>query len=96
MLRDSDTVARMGGDEFVVILHDISEKAAVNHVAEKIIDTLAKPIFFHDTQFTVMVSVGISIYPDDDKQIDALIQKADKAMYQAKKSSTASHIFYEG
>lgn len=96
MLRDSDTVARMGGDEFVVILHDISGKTAVNHVAEKIIDTLAKPILFHDTQFTVMVSVGISIYPDDDKQIDALIQKADKAMYQAKKSSTASHVFYEG
>lgn len=96
LLRDSDTVARMGGDEFVVILHDISGKTAVNHVAEKIIDTLAKPILFHDTQFTVMVSVGISIYPDDDKQIDALIQKADKAMYQAKKSSTTSHIFYEG
>ncbi|MFA6465223.1 MAG: diguanylate cyclase [Desulfurivibrionaceae bacterium] len=96
LLRDSDTVARMGGDEFVIILHDIAGKTAVNQVAEKIIDTLAKPIFFHDTQFTVTVSVGISIYPDDDKQIDALIQKADKAMYQAKKSDTASHIFYEG
>ncbi len=96
LLRDSDTVARMGGDEFVVILHDIASKTAVKNVTKKIIDTLAEPIFFHDTRFTVMASVGISIYPDDDKQIDALLQKADKAMYQAKKSSTTSHIFYEG
>jgi len=96
LLRDSDTVARMGGDEFVVILHDISSKTAVNHVAKKIIDTLAEPILFHDTQFTVMASVGISIYPDDDKQIDSLLQKADNAMYQAKKSNTTKHIFYEG
>ncbi|MCX5875867.1 MAG: diguanylate cyclase [Deltaproteobacteria bacterium] len=96
LLRDSDTVARMGGDEFVVILHDITSKTAVKNVTKKIIDTLAEPIFFHETQFTVMASVGISIYPDDDKQIDALLQKADKAMYQAKKSSTTSHIFYEG
>ncbi len=96
LLRESDTVARMGGDEFVVILHDITSKIAVSNVTKKIIDTLAEPIRFHETQFTVMASVGISIYPDDDKQIDALLQKADKAMYQAKKSSTTSYIFYEG
>ncbi|MFA6500170.1 MAG: GGDEF domain-containing protein, partial [Desulfurivibrionaceae bacterium] len=96
LLRDSDTVARMGGDEFVVILHDISSKTAVSNVTKKIIDALAKPILFNETQFTVMASVGISIYPDDDKQIDALLQKADKAMYQAKKSNTTSYIFYEG
>jgi len=96
LLRDSDTVARMGGDEFVVILHDIASKTAVKNVTRKIIDALAEPILFHETQFTVMASVGISIYPDDDKQIDALLQKADKAMYQAKKSSTTSHLFYEG
>jgi diguanylate cyclase (GGDEF)-like protein/PAS domain S-box-containing protein len=96
LLRDSDTVARMGGDEFVVILHDISSKTAVNNVAKKIIAALTEPILFHETQFTVTASVGISIYPDDDREIDALLHKADKAMYQAKKSSTTSHIFYEG
>jgi len=96
LLRDSDTVARMGGDEFVVILQDISGKASVEDVTKKIIDSLAEPILFHETRFTVTASVGISIYPDDDKQIDALLQKADKAMYQAKKSSTTSYFFYEG
>ena len=96
LLRDSDTVARMGGDEFVVILHDISCKAAVKTVAKKIIDTLSEPILFNDTRFTVTASIGISIYPDDDKQIDVLLQKADKAMYQAKNSSTTHYIFYEG
>jgi len=96
LLRDSDTVARMGGDEFVVILHDISSKTAVQHVATKIIASLADPILFHDLRLTITASVGISIYPDDDKQIDALLHKADKAMYLAKKSSTTSYIFYEG
>lgn len=95
LLRDSDTVARMGGDEFVVILHDISSKSAVQNVAKKIIETLAEPIVFHEARFIVMASVGISIYPDDDKQIDALLHKADQAMYQAKKSSSTSYIFYE-
>ena len=96
LLRDSDTVARMGGDEFVVILQDIAGKSSVAEVTKKIIETLAEPILFYETRFTVTASVGISIYPDDDKQIDALLQKADKAMYQAKKSSTASHFFYDG
>jgi len=95
LLRDSDTVARMGGDEFVVILHDISSKSAVQNVAKKIIETLAEPIVFHEARFIVMASVGISIYPDDDKQIDALLHKADQAMYQAKKSKSTSYIFYE-
>ncbi|OGQ98787.1 MAG: hypothetical protein A2505_06545 [Deltaproteobacteria bacterium RIFOXYD12_FULL_55_16] len=95
LLRDSDTVARMGGDEFVVILHDMSSKAAVENITTKIIETLAEPILFHESSFTVMASVGISIYPDDDRQIDALLQKADKAMYQAKKSNATNHIFYE-
>ena len=96
LLRESDTVARMGGDEFVVILHDITSKTAVQHVATKIITSLADPIPFHDLRLTITASVGISIYPDDDKQIDALLHKADKAMYLAKKSSTTSYIFYEG
>jgi diguanylate cyclase (GGDEF)-like protein len=96
LLRDSDTIARMGGDEFVVILQDISSKTAVNKVAKKIITALAEPIHFHEARFSVMASIGISIYPDDDKEIDALLQKADRAMYQAKKSSTANYMFYEG
>jgi diguanylate cyclase (GGDEF)-like protein/PAS domain S-box-containing protein len=96
LLRNSDTVARMGGDEFVVILHDIGSKIAIKNVAKKIIDTIAEPILFHETRLMVMASVGISIYPDDDKQIDALLQKADRAMYQAKKANTSGYIFYEG
>lgn len=96
VLRDSDTVARMGGDEFVIILHDISSKSVVKNIAQKIIDLMATPILFNETSFTVTASVGISIYPDDDKQIDALLQKADKAMYQAKKLKKGSYIFYDG
>ena len=96
VLRDSDTIARMGGDEFVVILHDITSKTAVRNVAGKITTALAQPILFHDIQLTAPASVGISIYPDDDKQIDGLLHKADKAMYEAKKSDTTNLIFYEG
>lgn len=96
LLRDADTVARMGGDEFVVVLQDMANKTAMNEVAQKIVTSLTEPIFFHEKRFVITASIGISIYPDDDKQIDALLQKADKAMYQAKKSSVTSHIFYEG
>jgi|GEM_PF-800335 len=94
LLRDSDTVARMGGDEFVVILQDIAGKSAVQKVAKKIVTNLAQPIFFNEITMSIVASVGISIYPDDARDIDALVHKADKAMYQAKKSAGDKHVFY--
>ena len=69
-LRNSDTVARLGGDEFVVILTGIPG-AQVSRVAQKLLDTLAQPFVIQSKKVTVTTSVGISLYPDDGKGIDA-------------------------
>lgn len=82
-VRDSDISARMGGDEFTLILPDTDEKAAEN-VAKKVIESLLKPYVFNGQQFILGASIGIAIYPEDGIDADTLLQKADTAMYVAK------------
>jgi len=85
-VRESDTVARIGGDEFAVILRDIAGREVVAPVAEKIIGALTAP--FHlgsqNQKADIGVSIGIGIYPADGQDIDTLIRQADTAMYSAK------------
>lgn len=83
-VRGSDTVARLGGDEFVVMLTDLEpgEKAVV--VAQKLLDTLATPVNLDGRDFQLSASIGISFYPDDGDDADALLRNADAAMYRAK------------
>ncbi len=85
-VRESDTVARIGGDEFAVILHDIASREAVAGIADKIIDALTTPFNLESRNQTVDIgtSIGIAIYPADAQEIDALIKQADAAMYSAK------------
>jgi len=84
-LRDSDISARMGGDEFTLILPDTDAEAAEN-VAKKVIGSLLAPYIYNDQQFTLGTSVGIAIYPQDGEDADTLLQQADAAMYVAKKT----------
>jgi diguanylate cyclase (GGDEF)-like protein/PAS domain S-box-containing protein len=86
-VRDSDTVARVGGDEFTVILRDIAGREAVAAVAEKIIAALAMPFSLSNRRQSVQIgtSIGIAIYPTDAGDGEALIQLADASMYSAKK-----------
>lgn len=93
-IRGSDTVARMGGDEFVIIIHDVTKKTDPADVAQKVLKALIDPITYKDKCFEIMVSIGISIYPDDDKNIESLLHKADKAMYRAKKTMGNNYCFY--
>ncbi len=90
MLRQGDTVARVGGDEFVVILLDIKFNAVVNVVAQKLIDAIGQSIQIEDqgemVDKHIGASIGISIYPADGQDIDSLISAADKAMYMAKQA----------
>lgn len=95
-VRDSDTVCRQGGDEFVILLNEVEQRHDAVFLAEKIIEAMALPFLVGGSQLTVTFSIGISIYPDDGKDLETVARKADVAMYQAKgKGRNAYEIFIE-
>ena len=83
-LRESDTVARFGGDEFVIILEDIKESGNAGLVALKIINALLTPVSVDGHELQVTTSIGVSMYPDHGNDADTLLKNADVAMYRAK------------
>ena len=83
-IRHSDTVARIGGDEFVDLLENITHKCNVSMMVETIINALNRPFVISGEKVEVSCSVGVSTYPDDGTTSDALIAAADKAMYNVK------------
>jgi diguanylate cyclase (GGDEF)-like protein/PAS domain S-box-containing protein len=93
-LREGDTIARQGGDEFVVLLEDIAETTQASGVAQKILETVAEPYVLAGQEFSVTASVGISIYPEDAGDVQALLKNADIAMYRAKDSGKNNYQFY--
>jgi diguanylate cyclase (GGDEF)-like protein/PAS domain S-box-containing protein len=88
-VRDSDTVARMGGDEFTVILSDIATREEAEAVAGKIVAAIAPPFLLGDQKESVAVgvSIGVALYPQDAADADGLVKAADTAMYEAKKKT---------
>ena len=84
--RERDVVIRMGGDEFLVILHDIDRATAIQ-LAERIVRTVEEPIDFQGAELGVSASVGIAMVPDGDTDTDELLHHADLAMYSAKRSA---------
>ena len=93
-VRASDTVARIGGDEFNVILADIVRPEDVSDIARKIIRRFRSPFSISGNDLNVTTSIGISIYPDDSTEIDTLLRYADIAMYHAKESGRNTFRFY--
>ena len=92
-LREVDTVARIGGDEFLVILEGVIEKSCVSLVAEKLVDSLRQP-YKNKTNISVIgVSIGISLYPDNGEQLDELINRADQSMYEIKSRGKNNYTF---
>ncbi|MES3021442.1 MAG: EAL domain-containing protein [Pseudomonadota bacterium] len=83
-VRGVDTVARIGGDEFTVILGELDDSATVERVAREIVHTLAQPFHVAQNTLHVSASVGITLYPEDARDADVLIKNADQAMYAAK------------
>lgn len=94
-IRESDTVARFGGDEFTIILEDLKTTKQVIEVVNRILKMLNQPIICtpSNRELIIGASLGISMYPKDDKNIDNLIRKADAAMYQAKESGRNQYCF---
>ena len=95
-VRESDFVARLGGDEFTVILENIEGPDAVATIAQNICSSLSKPFVFIQQKMFVTASVGISIYPDDGDDVNALLKHADLAMFSAKKSRNNYSFYQQG
>jgi diguanylate cyclase (GGDEF)-like protein len=85
-LRKSDTVARLSGDEFIVILPQITQVFRVDDIAQKIITSLAEPFHLRSDVTHISASLGITLYPDDANNIENLMKNADQAMYVSKKN----------
>jgi diguanylate cyclase (GGDEF)-like protein/PAS domain S-box-containing protein len=97
-IREEDTISRMGGDEFVVLLADLGEdkNKALSHatnVGDKIIHNISEPITIHDHNLQITVSIGIAMFPDDTDNITELVKLADNAMYKVKKSGRNNYHF---
>jgi diguanylate cyclase (GGDEF)-like protein/PAS domain S-box-containing protein len=93
-VRDLDTVARLGGDEFVVALPYLREAHDAALIAGKIIDALAQPFDVAGNELLIGTSIGISLFPGDATDVDALMRNADAAMYHAKESGRGNYQFY--
>ena len=83
-VRESDTVARMGGDEFTIILPLLNRTGGIDYITANILERLAEPFTLGAEQAFVTASIGIALYPDDAADVEALISNADQAMYAAK------------
>ena len=93
-LRESDTISRQGGDEFIVLVNNIDTPVAAAAIAGKIIDCMAAPFNIHGQPLNSSVSIGIAIAPTDGADFDSLLQKADIAMYHAKERGRGRFSFF--
>lgn len=93
-IRSFDLIARFGGDEFIIVLTDISDSLALTTKLKQLTQIASLPAFWHGNEMRAGVSIGISIYPDHGLDSDLLINCADNAMYQAKQSGRNTFKFY--
>ena len=94
LVRKSDTVARMGGDEFVVLLPQIAKTEDAVRVAQKILEVFRKPFVLGDYHIRITTSIGIATYPEDGEDIETLFRNADTAMYWAKEQGRDNYELY--
>jgi len=95
-LRENDTVARLSGDEFVIVLENVNRRADIEVVAQKLLNRLALPVKLQGHQITTTASIGVSIFPADGETIDLLLKHADLAMNKAKNLGKNRFEFFEG
>jgi len=93
-IRKEDTAARIGGDEFVIVLNELTTDEDVKVVSNRILDELSRPFVIEGHKLDISCSIGISVYPRDGKELNALTVKADQAMYHAKRGKGMKQMFF--
>ena len=94
-IRKNDTISRIGGDEFIIVIEDILEEKDIKKIASKIISDFNEPIKLEEYLFDTTISMGISIFPNNGLTVEDLIKQADTAMYIAKNSGRNQYQFYK-
>ena len=94
VIRSVDTVSRWGGDEFVILLEHIKDTKNIVNIADKILEEFRRKIIITKEVFFISTSIGIAMYPNDGKDINALLKNADAAMYEAKDDGRNNYQFY--
>ena len=93
-VRDSDTIVRVGGDEFVLVLHDQGSESMTLHAVQRVLERVVEPISLGDCSFSVSCSIGVACFPQDGGDGDTLLTYADAAMYRAKELGRNNFQFY--
>jgi len=93
-MRPSDTVARLSGDEFAILIENVNDKQEIVQHAESVLDAFKRPISIDEHELGITASIGIAIAPTDDTEPNHLIRDADTAMYEAKRKGTGAYCFF--
>jgi diguanylate cyclase (GGDEF)-like protein/PAS domain S-box-containing protein len=94
-LRETDSICRQGGDEFLIILTDVTDTESITFIAAKLLEQVSDVYRLDDLELSISASCGVSVYPDDGYDFDTLYTKADTAMYQAKESGRNACRFFD-
>lgn len=92
--RNVDTVSRQGGDEFVILVTDVQRSEAVSDYVERLLEIIALPMNIAGSRFDLSACIGVSVFPDDGNDLEALYRQADAAMYQAKQEGRNRYRFF--
>lgn len=93
-VRDTDTVSRQGGDEFLIVVPALSDTEASAPVLDKLLQSIHMPMEIDGHELSTTVSIGIAMFPDDGRDFESLMKKADTAMYQAKEAGRNTYCFF--
>jgi diguanylate cyclase (GGDEF)-like protein len=94
-LREVDTIARHGGDEFVVLLEELEKLEEVEQVTVRMQEVMAEPLAIEGRSVRMTISIGVALYPRDAEEVSTLIRRADRAMYRAKELGRNTVQFYK-